>query len=47
VRALCVAAIEKRATHRLYIAWLEKQIHQLAQRNLEKNDHGVQLQLTF
>jgi hypothetical protein len=47
VRALCMAAIEKRATHRLYIAWLEKQIHQLAQRNLEKSDHGAQLQLGF
>jgi hypothetical protein len=47
VRALCVAAIEKRGTYRLYIAWLEEQIHQLARRSLEKNDHGAQLQLTF
>jgi hypothetical protein len=47
VRALCVAAIEKRGTHRLYIAWLEDQIHQLARQSLEKNDHGAQLQLPF
>jgi hypothetical protein len=47
VRALCLAAIEKRATHRLYIAWLEEQIRRLAQERLEKLDQGMQLQLSF
>jgi hypothetical protein len=47
VRALCLSAIEKRATQRLYIAWLEKQIHQLARQGLEKNEPGVQLQLSL
>jgi hypothetical protein len=47
VRSLCLAAIEKRPTHRLYIAWLEGQIRQLAQRSLQTNGHGKQLQLLF
>lgn len=47
VRALCVAAIEKRSTYRLYIAWLENQIRQLARQTLEKQDYGAQLQLPF
>ncbi len=45
VRSLCAAAIEKRATHRLYIAWLEEQIHRLARQSFERNDHDTQLQL--
>jgi hypothetical protein len=47
VRALCIVAIEKRATQRLYISWLEEQLHQLARRKLEKFNEGVQLQLLF
>jgi hypothetical protein len=47
VRALCLAAIEKRATHRLYIRWLEKKLQQLAQQRLEKFNGGVQMELSF
>ncbi len=47
VRALCLAAIEIRATQRLYINWLEEQIRQLARHNSEKFDNGVQLQLSL
>ncbi|MDZ7290140.1 MAG: hypothetical protein ONB42_09435 [candidate division KSB1 bacterium] len=47
VRALCIAAIEKRSTHRLYIVWLENQIHQLAQRHPEQSRIAAQLQLPF
>jgi len=46
IRALCIAAIEKRTTHRLYISWLEEQIHQLAHQDLKKGN-SVQLQLPF
>lgn len=31
VRELCIAAIEKRRTHRLYIRWLEAELRRLAQ----------------
>lgn len=31
VRELCIAAIEKRRTHRFYIRWLERQLERLAQ----------------
>jgi len=47
VRALCVAAIAKRATFRLYIRWLEEQIQQLARENLAGIERGVQMQLDF
>jgi hypothetical protein len=47
VRALCAAAIAKRATHRLYIRWLEKEIQQLARQNLAEICCGVQMQLDF
>jgi hypothetical protein len=47
VRALCVQAIEKRQTYRLYIRWLEDQIQQLAQQPVEKYDHGMQLCLSL
>lgn len=47
VRALCVAAIAKRATYRLYINWLETQIHKLTQQNLESMKPGEQMQLAF
>ena len=30
VRDLCIAAIEKRHTHRLYIRWLEDELRKLA-----------------
>jgi len=47
VRTLCIVAIEKRVTFRLYISWLEEQIHQLARQRLEKFDKAVQMQLFF
>jgi len=47
VHELCRAAIEKRATQRMYIAWLEAEIQQLARRNLQTNAGGAQLQLHF
>lgn len=47
VRALCVAAIAKRATHRLYIRWLEEEIQHLARENLAGIARGVQMQLDF
>lgn len=34
IRALCIAAIEKRKGYRLYIRWLESRIKQLAQKTL-------------
>lgn len=47
VRALCVAAIAKRATHRLYIRWLEEEIQQLARQKLAGVGCGMQMQLDF
>jgi len=47
IRALCLIAIEKRATYRLYIRWLEEQFHQLAHQNLERMDSSAQMQLVF
>jgi hypothetical protein len=47
VRKLCVAAIEKRTSYRLYISWLEEQIRRLARQGLQKSEHGVQMQLPF
>jgi hypothetical protein len=47
VRALCIAAIEKRQAHRLYIRWLEDQIRQLASQKLEKSGHGMQMRLAI
>ena len=46
VRTLCVAAIEKRQSHRLYIRWLESQIRQLP-RNLPGKKPGEQMELPF
>jgi hypothetical protein len=46
VRDLCIAAIEKRKTHRLYIRWLEAEIHRLPQRSPEKQS-TEQLELPF
>jgi hypothetical protein len=46
VRALCIAAIEKRKSHRLYIQWLEAEIKNLGQkRSPQKSD--LQLELPF
>jgi hypothetical protein len=47
VRALCIAAIEKRQTHRFYIRWLEDQIHQLTRLQLEKSAQAMQMSLSF
>jgi hypothetical protein len=46
VRDLCIAAIEKRKTHRLYIRWLEAEIHRLPQRSPEKQS-TEQLEFLF
>ncbi len=45
-RKLCVAAIEKRKTHRLYIRWLEGEIRKLPRR-LPKKISPEQLELPF
>jgi hypothetical protein len=48
VRSLCVAAIDKRHTHRQYIRWLEEEIRKLAQSpRLEKPAAPAQLPLPF
>jgi len=48
VRDLCIAAIEKRPTHRLYIRWLEQEIGQLAEApRREKSTGPAQLFLPF
>ena len=36
VRRLCIAALEKRKTHRFYMRWLESRIKDLAQRPVSK-----------
>ena len=46
VRQLCVAAIEKRKTHRLYIRWLEGEIRKLPG-NLPEKISPEQLALPF
>lgn len=46
VRGLCIAAIEKRKTHRLYIRWLEAEIRRLPRRSLKKISPD-QLELPF
>jgi hypothetical protein len=46
VRSLCVAAIEKRQSHRLYIRWLESEIRQLT-KNLPDKKSGEQMELPF
>ncbi len=46
VRTLCVAAIEKRQSHRLYIRWLESEIRQLP-RSLPDKKSGEQMELPF
>jgi hypothetical protein len=47
VRRLCIAALEKRKTHRLYIQWLEARIKALAQRPRGEPKAGEQLGLPF
>jgi hypothetical protein len=47
VRALCIAAIEKRQTHRLYIRWLEQEIRKLAKKNAPQKIPPGQLSLPF
>jgi len=48
VRALCIAAIAKRHTERLYIRWLEQEIRQLAKApRREKSINSAQLCLPF
>jgi hypothetical protein len=46
VRSLCVAAIKKRQSHRLYIRWLESEIRQLP-RSLPEKKYGEQMELPF
>ena len=48
VRDLCIAAIDKRHTHRQYIRWLEHEIRQLAKRPQHQKASGpAQLMLPF
>ncbi|HUR71114.1 MAG TPA: hypothetical protein VMZ02_03945 [Candidatus Limnocylindrales bacterium] len=48
VRALCIAAIDKRHTQRQYIQWLEKEIRQLAKApRCEQSTGSAQLFLPF
>jgi hypothetical protein len=47
VRRLCIAALEKRKTHRLYIQWLESRIKALAARPRSEPKSGEQLGLPF
>ena len=45
VRELCIAAIEKRRTHRLYIRWLEAELRQLAEGSRAASHSPGQLRL--
>jgi hypothetical protein len=45
VRRLCIAALEKRKTHRLYIQWLESHLKALAQRPRAGPKAGEQIPL--
>ncbi len=47
VRDLCIMAIEKRKTYRLYIRWLESEIKQLARQPLRRSRGFRQLRLPF
>jgi len=47
VRELCIAAIEKRHTHRLYIRWLEQEIRKLARKPVPQKIPPGQLSLPF
>lgn len=47
VRDLCIAAIEKRATYRYYIRWLESELRALAHRPVTEHESPQQLSLPF
>jgi len=47
VRELCIAAIDKRHTHRRYIRWLEDEIRKLAQAPRTGHPKPAQLRLPF
>jgi hypothetical protein len=47
VRALCMAAIDKRKTYRRYILWLETEIRKLARPPLDETPAHQQLDLPF
>lgn len=47
VRRLCIAALEKRKTHRFYMQWLESRIKALAQRPRGEPKAGEQMPLPF
>jgi hypothetical protein len=47
VRDLCIAAIEKRHTHRFYIRWLEGELRKLAKTARAKDRQTQQLLLPF
>ncbi|HEY2987935.1 MAG TPA: hypothetical protein VGL11_09420 [Candidatus Binatia bacterium] len=47
VRRLCIAALQKRKTHRFYIQWLEGRIKALAQRPRAEPKAGEQIALPF
>jgi hypothetical protein len=47
VRALCMAAVEKRKTHRHYIRWLEAELANLAEMPLRQRRATQQLELPF
>ncbi len=47
VRALCMAAIDKRKSYRPYIQWLEAEIRKLAKKPLEEKPLAQQLNLPF
>ena len=47
VRRLCVAAIQKRRTHRLYIQWLESEIGKLPKTATPMQGRPKQLTLPF
>ncbi len=47
VRDLCIAAIEKRHSHRFYIRWLEDELRKLAKTARPKRPEADQLPLPF
>jgi hypothetical protein len=47
VRRLCIAALEKRKSHRLYIQWLEARIKDLAKKPRGEPKPGEQMALPF
>jgi hypothetical protein len=47
VRRLCIAALEKRKTHRFYMKWLESRIKALAERPRGEPKAGEQMPLPF